>query len=78
MKILSDFECSGCGNTFERLVDSEVRVGVCPLCFASTYRRISAPTVRLEGITGAFPGAHDHWAKIREDHAKIKARKNAQ
>jgi hypothetical protein len=77
MKILSDFECCSCGNTFERLVDSDVRVGICPICFDSTYRKISAPTVRLEGISGAFPGAHDRWAKIREDHAKIKARKEA-
>jgi hypothetical protein len=35
-------------------------------------RDISTPTVSLEGITGAFPGAHDKWARIREQ----KFRKN--
>jgi hypothetical protein len=77
MKILSDFECSACNHTQERLVEPDVRVLTCPICLSKSYRLIATPTVRLEGITGAFPGAHDHWAKIREDHAKVKARKNA-
>ncbi len=74
MKLLRDFKCDACGKTNERYIDSETRQVECG-CGALAYRVIGMPRVELEGITGAFPGAHDRWARIREQNAAIKARK---
>lgn len=76
MRILNDFICSACGIVTEKLVDSEYRTIECPECHGDAVLLQAMPTVRLEGITGAFPGAHEKWARIREDNARIKA-KNA-
>lgn len=75
MKFLYDFHCQHCGEDSERFVDSECREVRCK-CGETTDRVIATPTVSLEGITGAFPGAHSKWASIREDNARIKARKS--
>jgi len=71
MRQMFDFCCGGCGSVFERLVDSEYKSVECE-CGKTATRMMSMPTVRLEGVTGAFPGAHDKWARIREDNARIK------
>lgn len=76
MRILNDFICSACGIVTEKLADSEYRTIECPECHGDAVILQAMPTVRLEGITGAFPGAADRWARIREDNARIKA-KNA-
>ena len=76
MRILNDFICSACGIVTEKLVDSEYRTIECPECHDDAVQLMGMPTVRLEGITGSFPGAADRWARIREDNARIKA-KNA-
>lgn len=73
MRILNDFCCGECGAITERLVDSEYKTIECPECGSNATLLQAMPTVRLEGITGAFPGAHDKWARIREDNARIKA-----
>lgn len=71
MRVLNDFVCISCGHSEEKLTD--VDQVMCPECGGDATRMMGAPTVRLEGITGAFPGAHHRWAKIREDNARIKA-----
>ena len=76
MRILNDFICSACGIVTEKLVDSEYRTIECPECHGDAVLLQATPTVRLEGITGAFPGAADRWARIREDNARIKANRN--
>ena len=76
MRILNDFICSACGIVTEKQVDSEYRTIECPECHGDAVLLQAMPTVRLEGITGSFPGAADRWARIREDNARIKA-KNA-
>lgn len=35
-------------------------------CGKPAYRQPSAPRAKLEGITGAFPGAADKWVRNRE------------
>lgn len=75
MKTLRDFECSACGNAVERLVKQEVRTLPCA-CGGTMQRVIGMPMVQLEGITGAFPGAHDRWARIREERARQHSRKS--
>lgn len=70
MKILFDFKCKSCGKTEEKLVEPTVWDMDCS-CGGRARRIIGTPTIALEGITGAFPGAHSRWAKIREDKARI-------
>ena len=76
MRTIRDFLCGTCGQVSEKLVDSDYKTIECPECHGDAIELMSMPTVRLEGITGAFPGAHEKWARIREDNARIKA-KNA-
>ena len=76
MRTIRDFLCGTCGQVSEKLVDSDYKTIECPECHGDAIEQMSMPTVRLEGITGAFPGAHEKWARIREDNARIKA-KNA-
>lgn len=76
MRTIRDFLCGTCGKVSEKLVDSDYHTIECPECHGDAIEQMSMPTVRLEGITGSFPGAADRWARIREDNARIKA-KNA-
>ena len=76
MRTIRDFLCGTCGQLTEKLVDSDYKTIECPECHGDAIEQMSMPTVRLEGITGSFPGAHEKWARIREDNARIKA-KNA-
>lgn len=74
-KLLRDFRCHECSRMTERFIDTETNEIRCPHCGGVAIRVIGTPTVILEGITGAFPGAHDRWARIREENARIKAGK---
>ncbi len=73
MRILRDFECVMCGIVTEKLCSETTYQIMCPDCGCDATALLSTPSVKLEGITGSFPGAHDKWAKIREDNARIKA-----
>lgn len=75
MRTIRDFLCSTCGTITEKLVDTDFRAIECPECHGDAVEQLSMPTVRLEGVTGAFPGAHDRWARIREENARIKAKR---
>ena len=74
MMRLFDFKCSSCGQVHEYLVHSHQKEHSCP-CGSKSYRMVSMPTVRLEGITGDFPDAHTKWAKIREDNHRNMAKR---
>ena len=75
MRVLYDFTCESCGNTEEKFVDTNTRSVPC-VCGKNMKRDIAMPTVSLEGITGAFPGAHDKWARIREEKFRKNIRRN--
>jgi hypothetical protein len=75
LRTLRDFVCGHCGTTTEKLVDTDFHNIECPECQGDAVQIMGMPTVRLEGITGSFPGAAEKWARIREDNAKIKARR---
>ena len=75
MRTLRDFCCSSCGVVSEKMIDTEYRTIECPECQGEAVQLMSMPTVRLEGITGAFPGAHKKWARVREENARIKAKR---
>jgi len=73
MRTLRDFQCDKCDHVVEKLVEVGIKSTVCPKCGHTAHEQMGMPTVRLEGITGSFPGAADKWARIREDNARIKA-----
>jgi hypothetical protein len=75
MKLLFDFSCPECSYITEKLVDTNIRSIKCE-CGNNATRIMSTPTVKLEGITGSFPDAHDKWARIREDNARIKGKRS--
>lgn len=68
-----DFLCHN-GHRVERFVDANIEEHECE-CGAMGKRTISAPRAKLEGLTGAFPGAALQWEKNRESHM-AKERKN--
>lgn len=74
-KLLRDFCCQSCGREYEKFIDTETHYITCD-CGEKAQKVIGMPVVKLEGITGAFPGAHDKWARVREDNARIKARRD--
>lgn len=73
MRAMFEFVCESCG-VFERYIDSKAEMDICD-CGKPSHRIISTPQVKLDGTSDAFPGAHMRWAKIREDNARIKAKR---
>ena len=61
-----EFYCEN-GHLFEAYVDSETRTTPCLECANLAHRIISKPMVKLEGVTGAFPGAAMRWERKREE-----------
>ena len=62
MKILFNFSCGNCKNNFEKYT-AYTQTTECPSCSGQADKLISAPTIKLEGISGAFPGAAMSWEK---------------
>lgn len=77
MKRLYDFRCDDCDHVAEKLTHPCTHHVECPVCGGRMMRQIATPTIKLEGITGAFPTAHDHWANVREQRARIHAKRNS-
>ena len=74
--MLRDFSCNSCSYTEERYVDSETTLLPCPKCYGDMERLIGMPKISLDGTDSGFPGAYDRWARIREDNARIKAKRS--
>lgn len=74
MRQLNDFVCQSCGTQQERFLDTDVDQVACK-CGEMATRVIGMPQVKLDGTDPSFPGAYDRWAKIREDNARIKAKR---
>lgn len=62
MKQIFEFKCAECGLVHEEYTEYK-QVSQCPSCNGEADKIISAPRVKLEGITGAFPGASLAWEK---------------
>lgn len=75
MKRMFDFLCEDF-HEFEAFVDVEARDAVCPLCGKAAKRMVSAPNIKLEGITGSFPGAYDRWERVRAEKLKVEQKRN--
>ena len=76
MKIMSDFLC-GEGHVTEALRDDSVRTISCPICGKDAVKAVSAPTIKLEGFTGAFPDAYDRWTRVRAEKLKQEQKQNS-
>ena len=76
MKILSDFLCDE-GHVTEALRDDSIRAISCPICGKDAVKAVSAPTIKLEGFTGAFPDAYDRWARVRAEKLKQEQKQNS-
>lgn len=74
-KRLYDFSCGD--HVFERMTDDSTRFTPCPYCDKEAIRLVSAPNVKLEGITGAFPGAYDRWERVRAEKQSQEVKKNS-
>lgn len=71
--------CNICGRIDDHLLKMDERNNpvFCPDCQQYSMQSImSAPTIKLEGITGAFPTAYDRWEKVREQKRKQEIRQN--
>jgi hypothetical protein len=75
MRMLRDFRCRSCGETFERYIDNNIEQVTCE-CGGLADRIIGMPRVSLDGTDPGFPGAYSKWGKVREDNAKIKAKRS--
>jgi putative FmdB family regulatory protein len=61
LKKIFNFLCKKCGD-FEEYVEY-TQTTECPTCGGQAAKIITAPTIKLEGISGAFPGAAISWEK---------------
>ena len=75
MMRMFEHKCSE-GHITEALLDDSVKTTVCKECGRVASRIISSPRIRLEGITGAFPSAHDAWARKHEEAARAYQKKS--
>lgn len=66
MRRIFEFICTE-GHKFEALVDDGVRTYQCPHCGSNAIRIVSAPNMKLEGFSGAFPTAYDAWGRKRAE-----------
>lgn len=73
--ILNDFLCDNCDKLTEKLVDANTYRITC-ICGGIALKAMGMPRIKLEGVTGDFPGAHHRWATIREDNARIKGKRS--
>jgi putative FmdB family regulatory protein len=65
-----DYKCQS-GHVSEHFVkDANVNSVLCPTCGANAERQIPAPQPKLEGLTGAFPGAASAWERKRYERMK--------
>lgn len=66
-----DFKCTSCANIKEHIVRIKDRGNTkeCPDCGGTSEYQIGTPQIKLEGISGDFPTAHDRWAKLHSKRA---------
>lgn len=76
MRRMFDFLCDD-GHVTERLVDDSVGSITCPECGKDAVKAVSAPTIKLEGFTGAFPDAYDRWARVRAEKLQQEKKQNS-
>lgn len=76
MNRIFEFSCDD-GHISEQLVSDSCRESTCRECGKAAIRIMSAPRVNLEGITGAFPGAYEKWARVRAEKLAVERKQKA-
>lgn len=71
-----DFVCENSHKT-EALVDTEEYTVLCKECGSEATRVVSAPMMKLEGITGSFPSAYDAWERKRAEKLVQERKQNS-
>ncbi len=71
-----NFTCQQ-GHTQERFTSVETETISCNVCGAQAFRQVSAPQVKLEGVTGSFPGAAMKWDKKHREQLAKEQKRNA-
>jgi hypothetical protein len=71
-----DFLCENSHKT-EALVKDDVYISSCKVCGSEAKRLVSAPMMRLEGITGSFPSAYDAWERKRAEKLVQERKQNS-
>ena len=74
-RMLRDYLCRSCETVFERYIDKDIEQVTCE-CGGLADRLVGMPRVALDGTNPDFPGAYDKWARVREENAKIKAKRS--
>ena len=69
MKKLFEFKCRDCNTVTEKLIEY-TKETTCSHCGGVADKIISQSSVKLEGITGSFPGAAMAWEKRHTNIAK--------
>lgn len=67
---LYQYKCDTCGVEFEAItrMDNRDEPQPCKSCdTGEAYHVITPVNFRLEGVTGDFPTAADHWVKKRQE-----------
>lgn len=66
MKSIYTFKCraADCANVFDEYTEYTTTLK-CPRCGSVADKVITAPQIKLEGVTGSFPGAAMSWEKKR-------------
>lgn len=75
-KRIYEFICAN-DHITEAYIDSELRTTKCKVCDQAAIRIISRPMVKLEGVTGDFPGAAMQWERKRNEKIKAEQKANA-
>ncbi len=76
MRRIFEFLCSE-GHVTEQYTDELSREAPCSACGKASKRIVSTPRVKLEGITGDFPGAYDRWERVRAEKLAQEKKKAA-
>jgi hypothetical protein len=71
-----DYACPK-GHITEHFTSSMEEEIKCPECDLLASRQISTPQVKLEGISGDFPGAYRKWEAVRREKMTIENKRNS-
>ncbi len=71
-----DFICLKSHKT-EKFVSTNVEETTCPECGTLAHRAVSAPSVKLEGWSGSFPGAAMKWEKKHQEKMAQERKRNS-
>ncbi len=76
MKRILTFKCPQCDNVFDDLVEF-THTHICPQCGGVADKIITCPQIKLEGVTGAFPGAAMSWERKRAEKMAQEQKQNS-